>query len=334
MRARSLIAGTAAIILGCGLAPTASAEPPSQPTMTSSAPTAQVGSHVTFSHNDVCSGAAADGTNQIAISLDGRTVATGTVAADGTWMTSVEVPGEPGTYTYQATCTTPGGTTTYAPQSVTVLPPAPDNLTATVGEVTREGCTVSIPVTTTGSYTYELEVWDDQKRLDDIVWETTANGTTVLTWTITGRPDPTFPGDIYFNVRVNGSENINAAEQRANATYSYPQDVADSCSAQVPVTASLTSEATTLTPGQKVTIAGTGLVAGEAVDVTVEGSGTRIGGQAALDPRSTTSTDDPFSIEATLPTSLAPGEHVLIVKGQSSQRTTRIPITVQAGPQP
>ena len=107
MRARSLIAGTAAIILGCGLAPTASAEPPSQPTMTSSTPTAQVGSHVTFSHNDVCSGAAADGTNQIAISLDGRTVATGTVAADGTWMTSVEVPGEPGTYTYQATCTTP-----------------------------------------------------------------------------------------------------------------------------------------------------------------------------------------------------------------------------------
>lgn len=333
MRVRSLVAGSAAIILGLGLAPAASALHPSQPTMTSSAPTAQVGSSIYLSSNEACRGAAANGTSQIIITLNGQKVASDAVSSDGSWMVTVDVPDETGVYTYEASCTAPGGAVSYAPQTITVLPPPPPNLTAVVGEVTREDCTVSIPVTTTGNYFFDIEVWDDQKRLENIVWETTADGTTVLNWTITGRPDPTFPGDIYFDVRVNGSVNINEAEQRANGTVSYPEEVADACSARVPVTASLQSETATLTPGQKVTIAGTGLVYGEAVDVTLEGSGTRVGGQEAFTYGSTTSTTDPFSVEAVLPADLPAGEHVLVLKGQDSQRSTRIPITVAPGSQ-
>ncbi|MBO3724799.1 hypothetical protein J5X07_07125 [Actinomyces bowdenii] len=330
MRARSLVAAIATAMLALGAAPAASAEEPSPSPFSISAPTAQVGTHVTLSHANACSQASANETATITVLRDGQTVTTEQTPGSSMWMSTIKVPDAPGTYTYTISCQSAGGTTAYAPQTIQVLPAPPEGLTASIGEITRNGCTVSIPVTTTGAYTFEMETWDDQRRLQDTVWQTKGDGTTVLHWTITGRADPTFPEDIYFNIRVNGSENINKAEQRANATFSYPDEVADACSAQVPVNASVRSDSPTPAPGQRITVEGTGLVAMEPTDITLE-DGTRIGGSAEdAPPVHSTATDGAFSYEVTLPATLAPGDHVLTVKGRSSQRSAQIPITVRA----
>ncbi|MBF0697633.1 hypothetical protein [Actinomyces bowdenii] len=333
MRARSLVAAAATAILALGAAPTASAEEPSPPAFTVSSPTAQVGTNVTLSRDNICPQAEANETATVTVLRDGQTVTTEQAAAGSMWMGTIKVPDTPGTYTYTLNCQTAKGTTAYAPQTITVLPAPPENLTASIGTITRNGCTVSIPVTTTGAYTFEMEVWDDQRRLQDTVWETKGDGTTVLHWTITGRADDTFPEDIYFNIRVNGSENINKAEQRANATFSYPDEVADACSAQVPVSASVRSDTPSPAAGQRITVEGTGLVTLEPTDITLE-DGTRIGGSADGTPHMySTATDGTFSYDVTLPATLPPGDHTLTIKGRSSQRSAQVPITVR-GAQP
>ncbi|AYD90544.1 hypothetical protein D5R93_12015 [Actinomyces lilanjuaniae] len=188
---------------------------------------------------------------------------------------------------------------------------------------------MSVPVTTTGAYTFQARVWDDQTLLEETTWDTQDDTTTLISWTITGRPDPTFPDDIFFSVLVNGSVNVNEEEpRRAGASVSYPDEVADQCSAAVPVTAALVGDPASLGAGQTVTVQGEGLLSGEDVDVVLEETGERVGGvTTGRTPRSRTG-QDPYSVTATLPDDLAPGDYVLVVQGRTSQRTARLPLTV------
>lgn len=326
MRVRRLVAGTAAIllsILGLG-APVAAA--PEAPPVTVSTSIIDVGRYVTFSERFfTCAAAADDGSDQVVITLDGVPVAAEPIAADGEWWATIQVPDEPGTYTYQTTCYTEAGPVTYAPRTITVLPPRPDDLSVAIGEPTRDGCTVSIPVTTTSAYTFEMQVWDDQRVIQNTVWQTEGDETHVVEWTITGRPDPTFEGDIYFTVRVNGSP-VLGPDGKYGVSYSYPDEVADACSADVPVSAVLGENPMSVQPGQTVTIAGEGFLAGETIDVTLEESGAVIGGRQGRSPRYLIASD-PYSVSATLPSDLSPGQHVLVLTGQTSLRTARVTVT-------
>lgn len=326
-RTRTLIAGIAAALLALiGSAPAAAETPAAEatdaPTVTVSTTVIAVGGTITFSDQwGTCSG-----TDKVVIALDGTTVAT--AQGGESWMESVKAPTTPGTYTYDVSCTSTSKTITYAPMSIRVLPPPPENIGASIGEITRDGCTVSVPVTTTGAYTFELQVWDDQTTVQSTIWDTQADGTTVITWTITGAPNSLFDGDIYFEVLVNGSVNLDGRDTRADAELTYSQEVADTCSAKVPVHASIEGDASSLKAGQDLTISGTGLVHGEAVDITLDDSATRIGGQEYTGTHTLLETDDPFTLSATLPADISPGRHALVITGKTSHRTTRILFTV------
>ncbi|WP_164860143.1 hypothetical protein [Actinomyces wuliandei] len=335
---RLVVAVATATVLLLGLVPASAAQepPPSPepPSVTVSTQVAQVGSYVTFSDKLACQPApdaeGAGEAGEAVVRLDGEVVATSGVGQlSGGWLASVKVPDQPGTYTYEATCSGPGGTVTYAPQEVRVLPTRPEGVSVQVGEPVREGCTVSVPVTTTGAYTFQARVWDDQALLEETTWDTQDDTTTVIRWTITGRPDPTFPDDIFLSVLVNGSVNVNDEEpRRAGVSVSYPDEVADECSAAVPVTAVLAEDPTSLGAGQTVTVQGEGLLSGEDVDVVLEKTGERVGGvSTGATPRSRTG-QDPYSVTATLPGDLTPGDYVLVVQGRISQRTARLPVTV------
>lgn len=327
MRKSHLIASLAAILLAmAGLGPV-SAAAETGPTVSVSARTTEGGRYVTFSDRFfTCAAAAGDGTDQVVITLDGVPVAAEPISGGGEWWASFRVPEEPGSYTYRTTCYTQDGPVSYAPQTIRVLPPRPEDIGVKVGEPTREGCTVSIPVTTTGAYTFELQVWDDQRMIQSTFWDTDGDGTEIIEWTITGRPDPTFSGDIVFGARVNGLPLI-GPDDVSSVTYSYPDEVADACSAQVPVSAVLRQNPTSVEPGQTVTISGEGFLYGEAIDVTIEGVGTRIGGTAGTAARYFIAAD-PYSVSATLPTDLEPGQYVLLLSGQTSLRTARVTVTV------
>lgn len=327
-RTRTLIAGIAAVLLALiGSAPAAAETPTAEatdaPTVTVDTTVIAVGGPITFSDQlNTCSG-----TDKVIIALDGTTVAT--AQGGESWMETINAPTTPGTYTYDVSCSSANKTVTYAPTSIRVLPPPPENIGASIGEITRDGCTVSVPVTTTGAYTFELQVWDDKTELQSTIWDTQADGTTVITWTITGAPSTSFGNDdIYVEVLVNGSVNLDGNDTRANASFTYPQEVADACSAKVPVHASIEGDASSLKAGQDLIISGTGLVSGEAVDITLDDSATRIGGQEDIGASTFIETDDPFTLRATLPADISPGRHALDITGKASHRTTRIFFTV------
>lgn len=327
MRVQRLIAGTVAIllsVLGFG-APVAAA--PEAPPVNVSTSIIDVGRYVTFSERFfTCAAAADDGSDQVVITLEGVPVAAEPIAADGEWWATVQVPDEPGAYTYQTTCYTEAGPVTYAPRTITVLPPRPDDLSVAIGEPTRDGCTVSIPVTTTSAYTFEMLIWDDQRVIQNSVWETEGDETHVVRWTITGRPDPTFEGDIHIMVRVNGSP-VLGPDGRYGLSYSYPEEVADACSAAVPVSAVLSENPMSVQAGQTLTISGEGFLAGEAIDVVLEESDAVIGGRQGASVRYLIASN-PYSVSATLPSDLSPGQHVLVLSGQTSLRTARVTVTV------
>lgn len=285
-----------------------------------------VGHNITFSDVTYCGNSTGEDL-QVSITVDGREADSfEPMPGSHYWWAWVDAPDQPGTYTYEVTCQGDGALVTYAPVEVRVLEPQPEGLSATMGEVTLDGCEVTLPVTTTGSYTYELQVWDNQTMLDSIVWDTQEDTTTVHTWTITGRPRRTFTDDIFFKVLING------IDTGARHSLTYSDELGDECSAATPVEAGLVEDASAVQPGQTVTIVGNGFLNGvlekEDIDVTVDDSDTWIGGQKVIWPTRPFHGRDPFSVTATLPEDLAPGDHVLVLRGSASMRSVEIPITV------
>src|SRR5699024_10337447 len=115
----------------------------------------------------------------------------------------------------------------YADGTVTVVAPFVAPAWAEIGEITREGCVVSIPVMT-GVGTFDLEVWDDGERIDVITWESdNPEGTHIVQWTINQPAADAAPG-VAFAVFENGDSTVLAEVPN----YEYPDEVAQQCAPQ------------------------------------------------------------------------------------------------------
>ena len=130
--------------------------------------------------------------------------------------------------------------------------------TATIGEISRDGCKVSIPVTTTGPGTYKLEVWDDGSVIDTFSWVVTTPGTKTVVWTITRPAGSSAPG-VAFVVSLGGST-LDLVDN-----YMFPDDTANKCSAAVPVTIMLPDYTGSTTAGATLHVTGTGYLPNEQV---------------------------------------------------------------------
>ena len=95
--------------------------------------------------------------------------------------------------------------------------------TAEIGEITRDVCVVTIPVTTTGMGTFTLTVWDDQQSFETFDWEaTTSPETTEVTWRITRPALEGAPGVAF--VVTSDEEQLDSIDP-----YHYPAEVANQC---------------------------------------------------------------------------------------------------------
>jgi hypothetical protein len=195
-----------------------------------------------------------------------------------------------------------------------VVPPAGGK----IGKITRDGCKVSIPVTTTGPGTYRLDVWDDGTIIDHFEWTVTTPGLKTIVWTITQPAGKSATG-VGFYLTGNG-KNLDNVDP-----YEYPDDVANTCSAAVPVTLVLPDYAGSTRPGATLTATGTGYLAGEQVKLVFASTPTDVG---------TVTTDSTGSYTTTfvVPATATADVHHLTATGVTSGRAATAAITVVALP--
>ena len=70
----------------------------------------------------------------------------------------------------------------------------PEEVTGEILSVTRDGCTVTIKVKTTGVGEFAIEVWDDDENIDTITWNMEGSGEHTVTWYITEPAGTKVPG--------------------------------------------------------------------------------------------------------------------------------------------
>ena len=209
------------------------------------------------------------------------------------------------------------------PTETTTEPTSGAAPTASIGEITRDGCLVSIPVTTTGAATFVLQVWDDGEVIDAYVWTTTDDGTETVMWTITMPAGADVTGVGFWVSEVGGTEDLDGVDP-----WEYPDDVADSCSAAVPVTVEVSGySGDSVEPGATVTVAGQGFLPGEDVVVTFESTPVEVG-TFVVDA------DGSFTGEMTVPADATDGEHHVVGSGQTSLRVGSDELAVLAATDP
>lgn len=199
----------------------------------------------------------------------------------------------------------------------------PEPVTGEFGEITRDGCLVSIPTITTGAGEFGLIVWDDGSIDDSFTWVMTGDGSHTVLWTITMPAGTGFPGV--------GFELVDADGNRLDYfdPYVYPDELADSCSAAVPVTVELPdyNPATGTEAGSDLTITGTGFLPGEEVEVTF-GIGGPVVGTFTADE------DGTFSGTFTVPEDAEDGEYPVVATGVESGRSGSQSVRVGEEPEP
>lgn len=205
--------------------------------------------------------------------------------------------------------------------------------TITIDSVVRDGCLVTINTKTTGSGDFLLNIRDDGKVLWSDAWSDTQDGTHTSVWTITNPAGKEAPG-IGIVVYADGSE-----AHRIDP-WEYPDDVADNCSAAVPVEVTLPGydPAEGVEPGASVAISGSGFLAEETVVfIMAEPSSAAAASTAApagtVVGQATTSESGAFSGAFTVPEGTSPGAKTITVYGESSFRSDSAGFKVVAAPQ-
>lgn len=194
----------------------------------------------------------------------------------------------------------------------------PEEVSATILEPSRDGCKVTIPVQSTGAGDFELKVRDDGVVIDTFTWTMTASGLHNVVWTITKPAGTEAPG-VGFSVYVSGGERLDRYDP-----FEYPAEVADGCSAQVPVTLLLPD------------VPGAGVVAGS--DVKATGSGYLPGEDVALvfGPDAievgtfVAGADGTFTGTFKVPVGAAPGDYFVVSHGAESGRSAKASLRVIA----
>ena len=156
------------------------------PTLTVDPTSVEVSGTVTVSGTECYLGKTATraGIGQVAVAVEGvDTPLLTTGDASGNWSVEAACTAAAGPHKVTASCTRYLEVVTDYPSGTFTVTAPP---TATIGEVTRAGCQVSIPVTTTGTGPFTLTVWDDSEVVDSVEWNTpaTAEITTLLSWVI------------------------------------------------------------------------------------------------------------------------------------------------------
>lgn len=186
------------------------------------------GDPVTVSHTTVSpggdffvSGAGCDVGAQVALGFAGETIQV-LVDSDGAWNETLTAPSQEGTYSIEASCETEGSRSFhYADASIDV--DAPSVAPPTLGEPTRDGCQVTVPVHGAAGV-YAFKIWDDGAAIETHPWQKATNETDFFVWTIVNPAGEAAPGV--------GIDLTDPATDRSLATidpYTYPAEVADSC---------------------------------------------------------------------------------------------------------
>ncbi len=191
-----------------------------------------------------------------------------------------------------------------------------------IGEITRDGCKVSIPVTTTGPGDYRLDVWDDGTIIDHFEWTVTTPGLKTIVWTITEPAGKGATGVGFY--LTSGEETLDSVDP-----YEYPDDVANSCSAAVPVTLVLPDYSGSTNPGNTLTATGTGYLPGEQVKLVFASTPADVG-------TVTTDSTGAYTTTFVVPPDAAAEIHHLTATGVTSGRaaTAEINVVILATVQP
>ena len=297
-----------------------------EPLMTVDPTVAEVGSAVTVSGTE-CSWLPDVGVpavpGDVSVVIAGELVGQTAAGVDGTWSVEVTAPAEPGGYQVVASCDLYQGAFDYPAQDlqVTATTPEPVPPTATLGEVTRQGCEVSIPVTTTGTGPFVLTVWDDGDVVDDMTWDPgTGPTTTVLNWVITAPAGEQSPGvGLYVTVTFDGEQ----LELADIDPFEYPASVAQACGEAGGMSVVLLDYADSVTSGGTVEVVASGFWPGEQVTVDLHSDPVQL---ATL----TADANGTVSGSLVIPASTPPGDHTLVLTGVLSLLTTQIGVVVAA----
>lgn len=200
-----------------------------------------------------------------------------------------------------------------------------------IHDVMRDGCLVTISVEVEGAGPFSLGVWDDNEEIDRVDW--TEPGADEFVWEITQPAGEEAPG-VDFVLLSADEELLDLV-----ANWEYPTEVADECSAAVPVELSLVDSSGPLHPGETLHFAGSGFLGEEEVlvfildegDHATEGyvddEGNPIQGRAVL---VTANEAGEISGSFGIPAFLAVGERVLTAYGTESGRLAEASFTVVA----
>lgn len=93
-----------------------------------------------------------------------------------------------------------------------------------IGPISRNGCTVSLPITVKKPGVYIVSVWDEFKVLDSFKWEARTAGLETHTWQIKGVTENDHPGISFALDAANG-------KSYGWRDYEYPDEVGFACAA-------------------------------------------------------------------------------------------------------
>ncbi len=186
---------------------------------------------------------------------------------------------------------------------------------ASIGTITRVGCTALIPVATSGGgSSFSFEVWDDGTELSSVSWVGPVDE--VLTWTMTQPIAQSAPG-VGFYVESGG---VTLAEV---GNWDLPAEVAALCTSTPPVTLALPGYPGATVAGETVAVSGSGYLPGEEVVLTIGGV---VVGTALVSDEGT------FSGSFTVPSGTDPGAQTLTATGAFTGRSAQVTLTVLSPP--
>lgn len=168
------------------------------------------------------SGAGCDTGTGVVIAFNGLN-SVATPLEDGTWSTSLTAPDAEGTYPITASCRGVDDALVFNYTDASIDVAQASTRWISIGDPTRDGCTVAIPVEgTAGGYTFN--VWDDGSVIETSVWQKPTDGTDFLNWTIVNPAGDGYPGVGLELVATEVGPGYDMYDP-----YTYPPEVADSC---------------------------------------------------------------------------------------------------------
>ncbi|MTD13401.1 hypothetical protein GIS00_05515 [Nakamurella sp. YIM 132087] len=234
-------------------------------------------------------------------------------AADGSWSTTTTASATAGSYIVVAACDRYTDSYEYTPATLTVVQLTPSG---TIGDITRAGCKVDIPIATGDPVTYKLDVYDDGDVVDTITFTpTAADKTTVVTWVITEPAREEAPGVGFYLTGPDG-ESLDSVDP-----YEYPASAADACAEAGDMTIYLSGDE--VSQGGALDITAAGFYPDETVTVTLHSTPIVLGSFIADASGAVAGT-------VTIPTDAEVGAHTITLDGVTSGLSVSADIYVLA----